>query len=61
MEEGPAKVEPHANPKIAAQQRDHATAGVVVNRLECPKCHHAEGRLPKGKGGWKDELGRSTL
>jgi hypothetical protein len=60
MEEVPVKAEPNANPKVAAQPLDDIKAGVVVTRLECPQCHHAEGRLPKGKETWKDAQGESA-
>ena len=60
MEEVPVKAEPNAIPTVAAQPLDDVKAGVVVTRLECPKCHHAEGRFPKGQGTWKDVQGKSA-
>jgi Zn ribbon nucleic-acid-binding protein len=61
MEETPDKVEPQAIPSVAKQPLDHVEAGVLVMRLECPKCHHIEGRFPKGHGTWKDAQGKSTV
>jgi ribosomal protein S27AE len=61
MEETPHKVEPQAIPSVAKQPLDHVEAGVLVTRLECPKCHHAEGRFPKGRGTWKNTQGKSTV
>jgi cytochrome c2 len=60
MEEVPVKAEPNAIPTVAAQPLDDVKAGVVVMRLECPKCHHIEGRHPKGQGTWKDAQGKSA-
>jgi ribosomal protein S27AE len=60
MEEVPVKAEPNAIPKVAAQHLDDVKAGVVVTRLECPKCQHVEGRYPKGAGTWKDIQGKSA-
>jgi ribosomal protein S27AE len=42
MEETPDEVEPHAIPSVAKQPLDDVEAGVLLKRLECPKCHHAE-------------------
>jgi ribosomal protein S27AE len=61
MEETPDKVEPHAISSIAKQPLDDVKAGVLLTRLECPKCHHTEGRHPQGQGAWKDAQGKSTV
>lgn len=60
MKEMPVKAEPQAIPEVAAQPLDDVKAGVLVTRLDCPKCQHAEGRLPKGQGTWKNAQGRSA-
>jgi hypothetical protein len=60
MQEFPIKAEPHAFPKVAAQPLNEVKVGVVVSRLECPKCRHVEGRHPKGNGTWKDIQGKNA-
>jgi hypothetical protein len=48
MIETPVKLEPEADPRFAHQPLDEAESAVLVMRLECPECHHVEGRHPKG-------------
>ena len=60
MEEVPVKAEPNTIPRVAAQPLNEVKAGVIVTRLECPKCQHVEGRHPKGEGTWKDVQGKSV-
>jgi ribosomal protein S27AE len=61
MEETPDEAEPHSIPSVARQPLDDVKAGVLLKRLDCPKCRHAEGRFPKGEGTWKDTQGKSTV
>ena len=61
MEKTPDTIEPQAIPSVAKQHPEAGGAGVLVTRLECPKCHHIEGRFPKGHGTWKDARGKSTV
>jgi ribosomal protein S27AE len=46
MEEKNNRIE---SPPKATQKPGYATVSVAVKRLECPKCHHAEGRHPKAR------------
>jgi hypothetical protein len=48
------------DPKGRSAAPRRRKAGVVVTRLECPKCQHVEGRHPKGAGTWKDIEGKSA-
>jgi hypothetical protein len=50
MVESAVKVSPGVKPEVIEQPAEELRSSIVVGRLECPKCHHMEGRLLKGRG-----------